>query len=212
MKMNDRNFNFIMLLFIVSAAISCTLYFKKYIQKDTVDIKKFPQKISSWSSQEIPITKEEYDILETQNAFVRKYFTPQGREAYLFIVYSQSNRKVSHPPEVCYIGSGVSVLEHSRDTVDVPSEKISIDVNKLQLARGTDKQIAFYWFKVGDTFTPSYWKQQMLIVLKTILGKPSSSALIRVSVSVIGNDETKALEEMKDFIRLITPEIFKYLP
>ena len=87
-----------------------------------------------------------------------------------------------------------------------------IEVNRLSLAKGNAKEIAFYWFKVGDTFTPNYWKQQALIALKTLFGKPASSALIRLSADVFKNDEASAAKRIKEFANLAIPEMFKYLP
>ena len=210
--MNDKKISLIIFLLLVSGAISWNQYFKKYRQKDTVNISAFPKKIDSWTSEDLPISEADYEILETRNVFVRKYTNSKGQEAYLFLVYSQNNRKVSHPPEVCYTGGGVTISEHSLDTITVTSQNLLVEVNKLLLAKGNTKQVAIYWFKVGDSFTASYWKQQVLIALKTLARRPSSSALIRVSVTVADNNEAKAIAESKDFARRIIPEIFKYLP
>lgn len=210
--MKNKSFLWIVLLFIISGLISWNLYFKKYLQKDSVDIASFPKEIDTWKSVDLPISELDYAILETRNVFVRRYTNTQGKEVYLFIVYSQNNRKVSHPPEVCYTGSGVSILEHSLDSIVVPDSNVVLSVNKLLLEKYKDKQVAFYWFKVGNAFTGSYWKQQILIAFKTLFGKPASSALLRVSVTVRRNDEAQAVKEAKEFTALITPDLFKYLP
>lgn len=212
MRSEDKKYILIVLIFLFSAAVSWHLYFKEYLQKDTYDIAVFPTQITTWTSKELPISEADYEGLETRNAFVRKYSNPEGKDAYIFVVYSQNNRKVSHPPEICYTGSGVSVLNRSLDRIPIASQNILLEANRLVLAKGATKQIAYYWFKVGNSFTASYWKQQMLIALKTIFGKPASSALIRVSVTVINDEEEKAVEETRDFIRLSMPYIVQYLP
>ena len=210
--MKDKKFLFIIILLFASAIISWNLYFKKYLQKDTVDISHFPRTLASWVSEDLPLSRDDYAILETKNVFVRKYTNPQGQAIYLFIVYSQNNRKVSHPPEVCYAGGGVSILEQSQDIIPVVSRNLVMNVNRLLLAKANEEQVAFYWFKVGDTFTASYWKQQILIVLKTLFGKPASSALIRISMDATADNQIKAAKELKEFANLIIPDIFTYLP
>jgi len=179
-----------------------------------VNIHQFPKEIGEWSSLELPITEEEYAILETRNAFARKYYTDDGKEVFLLIVYSQNNRKVSHPPEICYTGSGVTILSNTRDSFAAQSPKVrgsAVFVNKLQLELKSTQQISFYWFKVGDTFTTNYWKQQALIALKTLSGRPASSALIRVS-STIEKEHDRAISSLKEFCSTITPQLFEYLP
>jgi len=213
MNFKDKNYIVIVCLLLVVSVISLNLYFKNYQAKDTVDIFRFPQTIDSWTSEDLAISDDEYAILETRNAFIRKYTHTDGREVYLFIVYSQNNRKVSHPPEVCYIGGGVSVLGKVADTIPAGGPTGgSMAANKLRLQKGNLEETAFYWFKVGDTFTSSYWQQQFLIALKTFLGRPSSSALIRVSADITQKGEKNTTQMIKEFSSRIIPELNRYLP
>ena len=160
----------------------------------------------------MPLTEEEYAILETRNVVSRKYVNSEKKNIYLLLVYSQHNRKISHPPEVCYMGSGVTIVDNSHDAIQIDSENLKIHANRLLLELKGAKQFTFYWFKVGDTFTSNYWKQQMLIAVKTILGQPHSSALIRISTDVQGNNESQAISQVKNFTRLMINDVLKYLP
>ncbi len=213
MKRPDQNYIFIIVLFIISAAVSWQLYFKVYSQKDTVSIHTFPKEIAGWTAEELPITDKEKAILETDNVFARRYTNAQKEEIYLFIVYSQNNRKVSHPPEVCYTGSGATILSNIHDAFGTGASPAEIKVNRVTVEQGRNRQIFFYWFKVGDTFTSNYWKQQWLIAVKSFSGQPSSSALIRISTDTKkeGDDEMAA-QRLKDFGRIILPYIQKHLP
>ena len=204
-------FGMVVLLLGLAGAVGWSLYFKDYKQRDTVDIRRLPNTIGAWEASDLPMTEEEYAILETRNVVARKYTHSDGRHVYLLIVYSQNNRKVSHPPEVCYIGGGVTILDRGIESVTVPALNFVIDVNKLLLSKGNTKQIALYWFKIGNTFTPSYWKQQLTIAIKNLLGHSAGSALIRVSVTV-EDDDNKAIQEAKDFSALIIPQVLRALP
>lgn len=201
----------IVLLF--SVVMSFNLFFRTSHKEDTISIDAFPKTIGTWISQELPISKEDLSILETKNAFVRRYTNSQGGgEVYLFLVYSQHNRKVAHPPEICYLGSGVSITENVHDPITVEYKNLTISTNRLKLLRKKLEHIAFYWFKVGDKFTSNYWEQQLLIALNTILGQPKGSALVRISADVNSADQGEAIRNIKSFANLITPSLFKYLP
>ena len=214
MKSNkfDKTYISLLAMFLISAAVSWQLYFKTYSQKDTVSIHDFPKTIEGWISEELTITDRERAILETDNVFVRRYTNPEGKEVYLFIVYSQNNRKVSHPPEVCYTGSGATILNSIHDSFLSKDGDLEVRANRITLEQGKKNQILFYWFKVGDTFTSNYWKQQWLIACKSLLGQPSSSALIRVSTPLISEDDPKAIQLLKDFSQIILPYLSKHLP
>jgi len=212
MKKIKYSYWIIIALLMLSGIYSWKVYFKQYVQEDKVSIHIFPKVLKTWTAKEIKITDDEYDILETRNAFVRKYFTNEEREVYLFIVYSENNRKVSHPPEVCYAGSGVSIVNRVQDTVNTGTGSEKLAVNKLILEQGDTQQLLMYWFKVGNTYTASYWKQQLLIALKSFLGQPASSALIRISSTIKNNDIVQARKNLNDFAQLILPEVDQYLP
>jgi len=213
MKNKSTSVVFIFLTLVATAVISWGLFFQQAVEKDTVDINHFPKKIGTWDSVELPITKDEYAILETKNAFVRLYTNSvDKRKVYLYLVYSQTNRKVAHPPEICYTGSGLTITEDVHDDIPVQYNHLIIPANRLRLAKGHFSQIAFYWFKVGGHFTSNYWQQQMLIAFYTLLGKHPSSALVRVSADVVDDDINKTIANIKAFTNLIAPQLFTCLP
>ncbi len=210
MNKNVITTTIIILLLAFSGYISWNFYFKEYNAADTVNIHLFPKTIGEWESTELVVTEKEKAILETDNVFVRNYLTKSGKKVQLFIVYSQSNRKVSHPPEVCYTGGGISILEKKK----TPLQTGETNFNAIQMLmeQGPNKQYVYYWFKVGDSFTPNYWQQQLLIATKSLLKQPSSSALIRVSAYIGNNGGEKAKKDVEEFIQLIQPELATYLP
>lgn len=202
----------IILLFIVSGIISWKNYFSVYTGHDSVDIKLFPKTINGWTSEDIEITEKEFEILETKNAFIREYTSPTGQNVMLYIIYSEKNRKVSHPPEICYRGSGLSVISKTPDKIKIARQNKELEVFNLLFEKFDEHHVIFYWFKVGDTFTRSYWKQQMLIAVKTLMGKPASSALIRLSTVVENNDIKVSEADIKEFAQLILPYFKQYIP
>lgn len=203
----------IQLLLLITLVLSLQLYFKSAFRADTVDIDSFPRSIGTWISEDLPISKEDLSILETKNAFVRRYKnTVGGGEVYLFLVYSQHNRKVAHPPEICYLGSGASITENVHDPIFVGYKNLTIPTNRLKLMRKKFEHIAYYWFKVGDSFTSNYWEQQLLIALNALMGQSKGSALIRVSADINSADQQEAIRNVKTFVNLVTPALFKHLP
>jgi len=212
MRLKDFSYWFILVIFLAVGIVSWRVYFKNYRQSDTLSIHLFPKVIGEWTSKEVPISDDEKALLETDNVFVRRYTNVKEEEVYLFIVYSQNNRKVSHPPEICYTGGGATILDNVRDSIASETEDTMVDVNRLKVERGRITQIFTYWFKVGNSFTPNYWKQQAMIAYKSLLGQPSSSALIRISSTVNDGKDFEATELIKKFGRQIIPKLHQYLP
>ncbi len=210
--MKNKKFIIIIILLVMSSVASWRLYFKIYRQADTVNIHKFPKELNGWVSRDLTITEREYELLETRNVFAREYTSESGSTVFFFAVYSENNRKVSHPPEICYAGGGVTVIDSIDEYVTFDDRNMVLKSNRILLQQGSLEQVAYYWFKVGDTFTSSYWKQQVFIALRTLFARPSSSALIRVSATVKDGDYAKTDVEIKKFIEQIIDPLQIYLP
>lgn len=205
-------FLFILCLLVAASMITWGQFFRKYHQQDVINIHHFPRVIGAWEAEDLPMSAMDYAGLETRNAFVRRYRSAQGLEVYLFVVYSENNRKVSHPPEICYAGSDVQILARTTDVLGDRSAPEAVPVNTLLLEKAGVQQVALYWFKAGPVLTRSYWHQQILLAWNIFQGRSAGGALMRVAVTVQGGQILKAEAQAKAFARQIMPSIQEYLP
>lgn len=167
----------------------------------------FPKTIGEWDSKDMPVDELTYQILETRNLFIREYKNKNEDKLYLYIVYSEDNRKVSHPPEVCLTGSGASIIK--KIPVQITD---SIKANKLLVENRDSRDLIVYWFKAGSLYTDNYLTQQFKTVTDRLLGKRTSGALIRMSATIKDNNENAALNLMKKFCAQIEPLLNRYIP
>jgi len=174
----------------------------------------FPMVIGNWFGREVGMSKEVYEELETGDAIYREYRNPEGGSLDLVIVYSPENRKVTHPPDICFQGGGWE--QQLKDTIPTPyGRKWGLsEVNRLILDRGGEsKQIALYWYKIGHRQTSSYLDQQLRYFLYSLMHRSRGVALIRISSYAPDpghiEPETKKLEE---FAKLVMPLVAKILP
>ncbi len=212
MKRGKGSFYLIVFFLLLSGAASWNLYYRGYVSADTVDIKTvFPLEFNGWKGEEMRVSEYDMALLETRNLFLRRYKNTEGSEVFLYVVYSQSNRKVSHPPEICYKGSGVTIVDSTNEQLSLSGNR-NLMTRRLVVEGYNDQQLVLYWFKVGDTFTSNYWKQQMLIALKSFLNEPASSALIRISTKIKGQSTAQNLQTLKNFAQEISPIILQQIP
>ena len=99
------------------------------VSHDSLDIRIFPYVVGEWQGKELQVTEKEYDILETRNLISREYISSSDEKVYLFIIYSETNRGVFHPPEVCMMGGGVKIVDKRSEKIDARGYRFS--VNKL---------------------------------------------------------------------------------
>jgi len=187
----------VVVMLVVASVLSLQLFFRERTMHDVVDIRKFPAKLGVWTGKDHLLTEKEYDILETRNLFTREYSDRSGRKIFLFIIYSETNRSVFHPPEVCMVGSGFNIVNKERAEVVSPSRKFY--VNKLNTQKGDFKELVLYSYKAGDLYTDNFYLQQAYLAFHQVLGRRVPGATIRVSMPIIG-DEKKTLATLRQFL------------
>jgi len=206
--MNNKTFIIVICISIIVSIIGFSSYLPaRFDISSKIKVSDFPMQIDDWKATEIPLSKRDYEILETRNLFVRDYKNKKGDSVILYIIYSEDNRKVSHPPEVCYIGSGVTVVDKS--LVQISND---IKATRMIVEKKDSRQLVVYWFRAGSLNTDKYLKQQIKIVIDRILGKRTAGALIRLSTDIKDDNQEVALSLIKAFCGQIEPLLAKYIP
>jgi len=207
----DKFYWAIVVMLLMAGGVCWKIFLQEYNQQDTVNINRFPRVIGQWQSRDIPISEAEFAMLETRNTFSREYTDKQGRQVFLFVVYSQTNRKVFHPPEICYTGGGATIVQNDKKKIPVKGAN-PIMVNEFLVEYQAHQQVMYYWFKVGPRFTSNYWIQQILVAAQTFLGSRQGSAMIRIAVPYENEEYRQAYSLAREFLENIYPLLFEYLP
>jgi len=206
--MNNKTFIVVICILAIVSVIGFMAYLPARTDIGTkIKVADFPKVIGEWRGEDMPVDERSYEILETRNLFVRNYKNSKGDSIRFFIVYSEDNRKVSHPPEVCLLGSGATIVD-KQSLLVTPS----IKGNKIIVEDKDSREMVIYWFKAGKLNTDQYLRQQLKIVLDRMFGKRTSGALIRLSTDIKGDEEQAALSLMKSFCNQIEPLLAKHVP
>jgi len=146
--------------------------------------KTFPNEIGGWSGQDESLEEKVYEILETRNVLSRLYKNAGGESIHLLLVSSQKDRRVAHPPEVCYTASNYEIIDESTYSFEGNGQEIPV---KRFAARNeknpADRQEVIYLYKVGEKLTTNYYAQQLQFAWDRIANKDSKVLLIRLAGS-----------------------------
>lgn len=184
-------------MLVAASAISLGLFNREMTAHDKLDVHTFPMTVGEWKGKDLPITEQEYDILETRNLISREYTDSSGDKLYLFIIYSETNRSVFHPPEVCMMGSGMCITDKQIENFDVGNKVFT--TNKLFAEKGQHKEIILNCYKVGNIYTSDFYLQQTRLAFHQIFGRNVPGATLRVSMS-IEKDSAATLATLKEFL------------
>jgi EpsI family protein len=195
---NPAGFLTVIALLSITGFLSLNLYFQQRTARDKLDIRVFPYVIGDWQGKDLEITEQEYQILETRNLISREYLHPGGEKLYLFIIYSETNRAVFHPPEVCLIGSGVKIVDKKSEVINDGSRRFS--VNMVYTEKDDFRGIALFCYKAADLYTDNFYRQQLHFTFNQLLGRHKGGATIRVFAPIpIEKNEEASLAALKSF-------------
>jgi len=167
----------------------------------------------AWRGYDHTLDDRTLAVLETRDYLYRRYIPTAGGAApmELTIVFSEDNRKGTHPPDLCIEGTGQDIIA-MRDVVvsDVPGRG-DLPCRELTVQSGDNRQYLLYTYKCGSDYTASFWRQQFVIFLNGLLRRNAAGALIRVSTPLEG-DGDDAPQRLRELLRLAVPYLDKNLP
>jgi len=206
MNRNNIGFVTVVALLLIASFFSLNLFFKQKTEHDTLNVKTFPYQVKGWTGRDLKITEKAYKILETRNLFSREYANVNGEKIHLFIIYSETNRRVFHPPEVCFLGSGINIVNKDSESIKVGGK--TFQTNRMFLEKGDRRDLAFYFYKVGDLYTDNYLLQQAVFAFNQMLGRNRGGATVRVTMPITKNED-ETLLILKNFMKDVVSELEK---
>lgn len=190
-------------------AIISLLYLYKDIPIENVSYTQaIPETIGEWTaSQSFEADRRTVQILETNDLLMRYYRKGNSAPVLLSIVASaQSNRKIAHPPEICYKGIGWEVMKREKIRYNDGREGIF-----MLLFTGKSREAVLYWYKFENIYTAEYYYHQAGALFNLFRKHKGGVALIRLSTPIIDNAE-ESLKLMMEFSKDLYPYLDKHLP
>ena len=145
---------------------------------------KVPMQIGVWKGRNVVLDERTYEILETRNVLSRTFKNPEGKTVDLLLVGSHRDRRVAHPPEVCYVGANFDIVNIREGSVRIGDKKIPIkEFVAHDKKHPSYRENVLYVYKAGDFLTTSYYAQQLHFVWDQLGKREGRILLIRLSGS-----------------------------
>ena len=122
--------------------------------------------------------------------------------------------------ELAYIAEkGRSIENQCGDKIIAKGDILLADVEgraevacrELVVQTGGQRRYFLYTYRCGDSYTGSFWKQQLTIFANGLLSRNASGALIRVSTPV-GHDVSGARQRAMSLLSAAVPHLDRALP
>jgi EpsI family protein len=164
-----------------------------------------PHRIGPFEGEDVALRARTIELLETTDV-VNRIYAPSDGSPYVSVcvVHSPDNRKIAHPPEVCYAGWGYEVVERSRTSLEGPDGLF--DAAFLTVTKGTSRDSILYWYQTGSALGANYYREQLRAALAMVSGRPLGTSLVRLSTpETDGRDAAR--ERLRSFATLLVPHL-----
>jgi EpsI family protein len=161
------------------------------------------------------VEKEIVDFLKADELLTRSYVSPSSGPvaAHLFVAYFSSQRtgRSPHSPKNCLPGSGWTSTVSDTIKIDVPNRGI-IETNRYIVQKGDAKSMVVYWYQSRDRVVASEYKAKFFAVADAIRYNRTDTALVRVVVPIVNNDEAASEKVATDFVKSLYYPLRQHLP
>ncbi len=165
----------------------------------------------AYTSYDMEFDDRTLTILETRDYLYRRYVAVRANWLEFAVIFSEDNRKGTHPPDVCLEGIGEEVIYKGAVTIDGLGQREPISARELIVQGNTSQQYFLYTYKCGPEYTDSFWRQQFMVFYNGLTARNASGALIEVSTPVRGSIED-ARKLCVAMLQSAVPHLDKNLP
>jgi EpsI family protein len=176
-----------------------------------------PMQIDDWRGQNSqPFSDDIVAVLGVDEYVSRWYRTPNRHLVSLYVGYYETQRQgdTIHSPMNCLPGAGWQPVETGTLAIDVAGRAAPIEVNRVVIQKGLDRQVALYWYQShGRVVANEYWSKIFMVYDAVRLNR-SDAALVRVisPISSSDGDGSVATRVSSEFVQSLWPSLERHLP
>lgn len=174
----------------------------------------FPLEVGPYRGLDAGLEPEVIKVLGVSDFMMRQYVAPAAPPVWLYVGYYESQRTgaIIHSPQQCLPGGGWSIVSSERVPLALPGVPgPGITVNRVIVAKGTDRQVVLYWYQERGRIVASEYWGKLYLVWDSITRSRSDGALVRVSAPV-GRSADESVAQLAEFSQRLVPLLTQFLP
>jgi EpsI family protein len=201
-------------ILIATTALFLHAHNRQEILPPRLPLASFPAQIGSLNSSDIPIDKDQLEVLGKGEFLHRAYDDGERPFIDLFIAFYPSQRtgETPHSPQNCLPGSGWAPRENTRIHLQMPGH-LPFPVNRYIIAKGDSRELVLYWFWAHNRGVASEYWNKFYLVSDSIKMNRSDGSLIRIISPVQPGETTAAAQQrITPFVNQVLPLLNDYIP
>jgi exosortase D (VPLPA-CTERM-specific) len=175
----------------------------------------FPTTLGEWRGKPSTLDASTEQFLGLTDYILSDYAKKDGHAVNLYVAYyaSQRNGLSPHSPSVCIPGNGWQITDLERTNFTSSDSMVSLPLNRVVIARGTTKQLVYYWFDERGMKIANEYISKLYLLRDAMFRNRTDGALVRLTTSIYpGESESDADKRLQEFTKTLVPNLGGYLP
>jgi EpsI family protein len=180
-----------------------------------------PKGIDRWKGHDIGIDEKVLGVLRVDD-YLNRVYVSGADSVGIYVGFYQTQRQGAtiHSPMNCLPGAGWNPVERSYlhipvSTNPIDARKQDIQVNRIVIEKGMERQIALYWYQAhGRVVASEYWGK-LYTVLDAMRLSRTDGAMVRILSPILGKGPSAEQQAEKlgvDFVQSVYPLLSRSLP
>ena len=180
------------------------------------DFAAFPMSLEGWHGVPSRMEREYLEMLKLDDYLLADYMRDQPGSVNLYVSYyaSQANGNSAHSPKACIPGDGWEIVDFSQralSSVKVGTE--SLNVNRVVIQRGQNRQLVYYWFQQHGRSITGEYLVKLQIFWDAVTRQRTDGAMVRlVARTLPGEPLERADARLEEFAARAVPMLGAYIP
>lgn len=174
----------------------------------------FPLAMGEWRGQDTGLPPEIVEALKVTDYLSVDYVNARdGGAINLYIAYYESQRKGAsvHSPRSCIPGGGWEIERIGSAALPINGQ--SRPINRLVIAKGTSRQLVYYWFQQRGRRLTNEYLVKWYILVDGIAENRTDGSLVRIITPMReGESEEAADARLTRFAQTIDTQLDRFIP
>ena len=194
--MKFMKFWIIIVLLLLTIALSFGFPKAKYVGMDILSKLEIPYKMDGWQGKDIAtelnLQDERYNFVS--QIIAREYVNMYG-ENLLLLILDAGN---FHYPKVCFTASGFKVRELKDTEFYILNQKVNAHTTYTE--KNKEKFLIIYWISINKNIAPHWMEQKLKQLYFSLFNKKRVGLMVRLDIPIKGNNIDDAISLSREFI------------
>jgi EpsI family protein len=175
----------------------------------------FPTALGEWRGRQSSLDVQVVEGLKLTDYILSDYVRKDGRPVNFYVAYYASQRTglSPHSPSACLPGAGWQIAKFDRTNYQNDDLSISMPLNRVVIARGSNKELVYYWFEERGMKIANEYLSKLYLLRDAMFKNRTDGALVRLTTPIFpGERESDADKRLQEFTQTVVPNLVGYLP